>query len=513
MAERVENLLHMSGVVKTFGPVRALDGVDLQVAPGEVHALIGENGAGKSTLMKVLSGAHAATAGDIMFMGKSYTPKSPAHARESGIAMIYQELTLCPDLSVEENITLGAEDSCFDVIRKQPQKIREALTLLGYPDLPLRQKVGDFSLGVQQVIEIARALVLKAKLIILDEPTSSLSGKDTQMLFGVVRKLKEQGIAIIYISHFLEEIKELCDRFTVLRDGATVGKGVVAETSTDRIIELMVGRSVDDLYPRIPHSIGDEILSVENLAGRTLPAGIGFKLRRGEILGIAGIVGAGRSETVRALFGIAPARDGTLHIEGKSGVFKAAVLNPQRMLHSGVDLLSENRKEEGLAVDRSLWDNVTLSSVHRRSWFGWTSPASEMTESKRWLAKLRVKHHSPDQPASDLSGGNQQKVAIARILLHGADILMLDEPTRGIDVGSKQEIYRLIGELASEGKALIVVSSYLPELFGLCDTMAVMYRGSLSQIRPVDEWSENEVMQFATSGQQTAQDAKENNHV
>ncbi len=502
MAELTEPLLRMRGVAKSFGPVAALAGVDLEVRRGEVHALIGENGAGKSTLMKILSGAHRADSGEIELAGRPYAPATPAQARTAGVAMIYQELTLCPDLTVAENITLGAEESCCGLVRRQPARLREALARLGYGDLALDRPVGGLSLGVQQVVEIARALVLEARLIILDEPTSSLTGQDAQNLFAAIDRLRAQGLAIIYISHFLEEIQRLGNRFTVLRDGRSVGGGEVASTPIRDIVELMVGRTVDELYPKTAHALGETVLELRGLADANRLGGIDLTLRRGEILGLAGIIGAGRSETLRALFGLEPADAGTLRLFGRADELRAANLSPNQMLHLGLDLLSENRKEEGLAVDRPLWDNLTLSSAHRRVRWGWTSPRGERAAAGEWLAKLRVRHHNPDQPAGDLSGGNQQKIALARLLLHGADILLLDEPTRGIDIGSKQEIYRLIGELAAAGKALIVVSSYLPELFGLCDTLAVMHRGRLSRTRPIGEWTETAVMHFATSGRE-----------
>jgi ribose transport system ATP-binding protein len=348
-------------------------------------------------------------------------------------------------------------------------------------------------------VEIARALVTDARVVIMDEPTSSLTAADAQALFRVIRRLREKGISIIYISHFLEEIQELCDRYTVLRDGQTVATGEVAGTSIRELIEHMIGRSVEELYPSLPHPIGEPVLEVQGLTGAPYPAGVSFQLRKGEIMGISGLVGAGRSETIRSLFGLDVVRDGKVKIKGRPEL-AATYLTPNRALRQHLDLLSENRKEEGLALNLSIAANITLSALHKHTKNGFINLRAEHDTAKSWSEKLRVKSRDPEQPISGLSGGNQQKACIARLLHHDSDILFLDEPTRGIDVGSKAEIYRLIQELAQQGKALVVVSSYLPELLGVCDTLAVMYRGRMSAVRPVKEWTEHEIMVFATMG-------------
>ncbi len=492
-------ILQLNDITKAFGPVKALQGVNLTVREGEVHALIGENGAGKSTLMKVLSGAHMPDGGSMTLQGKSFQPKSPMEARQAGIAMIYQELTLALHLTVEENITLGIEHKGFlgKVIRRTAE-VREALEWLGqhniHPDTPVK----ELSLGKQQLIEIARAIILKAKIVIMDEPTSSLTAEDTRALFKVIRRFKERNIAVIYISHFLEETMELCDRFTVLRDGKTVASGEIAQTTMNQIIEHMVGRSVQDLYPKIPHEMGEVVLEVAELSDRYL-SGVSFKLRRGEILGLSGLVGAGRSETVRSLFGLDKAETGQVRIKGHTEL-KAHYLEPKTALASNLDLLSEDRKEEGLALGLPIFVNITLSDLKRYSKTGFLDLKREVKQANYWAQRLNIKCHHTEQAAGSLSGGNQQKICIARLLHHDSDILFLDEPTRGIDVGSKAEIYRLILELAKQGKAIVVVSSYLPELLGICDSLAVMYRGQISPVRPVKEWTEQDIMRFATSG-------------
>jgi len=492
-------LLEMTGIGKRFGPVTALAHVDLRVGAGEVHALIGENGAGKSTLMKILSGAYTPDSGQIAVAGEPVQIRGPGRSRRLGIGMIYQELTLAPHLSVAENITLGMERHLGGVLRPDSDRVRAALDRLGYGDLDPRTPVHDLGVGVQQIVEIARSLLIDARLIIMDEPTSSLGEQDTQALFTVIRRLRESGVSVIYISHFLEEVKATCDRYTVLRDGASVATGDVADTPIPTLIRHMVGREVADMFPRIPHDTGEVRLAVDGLRPAAGGPPVSWQLRRGEILGIAGLVGAGRTEILRSLFGLDRARGGSIAIDG--GPPRPLPRNPHQAMRFGLDMLSENRKEEGLATSRSLRDNITLNSLSRLATAGVIHGRAERQAVRAQLERLAVRCRDENQRADALSGGNQQKVAIARNLLRGSDILLLDEPTRGIDVGSKVDIYRLIGELAAAGKSLVVVSSYLPELFGICDSLGVVYRGSLSPIRPIADWTPTTVMSYATSGQ------------
>lgn len=491
------SLLELEGIRKNFGPVQALKGVDLKVGSSEVHALIGENGAGKSTLMKVLSGAHRADEGKIIFEGKPYTSSDPAAARALGVGMIYQELNIAPHLTVEENITLGLDTTRFGFRESKTTQVKECLSRLGHEDIPTSIQAGQLSIGQQQIVEIARALFAKSRLIIMDEPTSSLSAEDTQALFKVIARLKEDGLSVIYISHFLEEVKTVSDRFTVIRDGESVAKGDMSETSLDFIIEAMVGRSLDEMYPKRDHRIGGSVLKVRGLSGIKMPQNVSFELSKGEIMGIAGLVGSGRSELIRCLFGLDPRISGQVDVMGSPNAQTDA---PHQSLKSGLNVLSENRKEEGLAVRLSLADNLTLSrlSPYKRGPF--LNLREEKQSANQWLKELNVKYHSSQQAASTLSGGNQQKVAIARLLHHDSRILLLDEPTRGIDVGSKAEIYRLIEELADAGKSIMVISSYLPELMGICDSLAVMHKGALSPKLNIEDWSESSVMRYATSG-------------
>lgn len=497
-----EYLIELRGVCKSFGATRALHEVDLQVRAGEVHALIGENGAGKSTLMKILSGAHHADRGSIHLAGEPCWIAEPAAARDLGIAMIYQELNLAPHLTVEENITLGRERHRMGFIQLQRDRIRSALQRLNHADLPLNQQVRNLSISLQQVVEIARALVFDAKVLIMDEPTSSLSAADTRDLFQVIRRLRESGIAIIYISHFLEEVMQIADRYTVLRDGETVGTGAIDETDMSRIIAMMVGRTLEDMFPRGDHEAGDTLIEVSGVCGTRIPRDVSFRLRRGEILGIAGLVGAGRSETVRRIFGLERASAGRIGVAG--GETELSRMSPSRALKLRVDYLSEDRETEGLASRMSIGFNTTLSSIGRfagRNGRGWISSRRERKAVTHWLDEMRIRCEGPDQTVQTLSGGNQQKVALARMLEQGADVILLDEPTRGVDVGSKVEIYRLINRLAAQGKGIVFVSSYLPELLGICDTLAVMHRGELSAVRPVGEWDEHSIMEVATSGE------------
>ena len=504
MNDSGDTILTMRGISKAFGGVHALSGVDLEVRRGDVHALIGENGAGKSTLMKVLSGAYQPDDGGMTLGGVPYKPKNPMDARMSGISMVYQELNLAEHLTIEENMMLGIEKRSFGFIRRSmyAARIGEALETLEHPDLRPDVKVGDLSPGARQLVEIARGLVTDNKVFVLDEPTSSLSQVDTEHLFEVIGILKNRGVSIIYISHFLEEVKRVADRFTVLRDGKTVGNGTVSETTIDAIIELMVGRSLTEMFPRIPHEIGDEYFTVNGLKGDEQPESFSVSVRRGEILGIAGLVGAGRTESLRIMYGLEDIRSGEISIGGDTGI--ADSISPPNMIRRGMAFLSEDRKSEGLALERTIAENITLSSLPHLSKWGMVGDAVIADVSSKWAERLSMKAGKITNRVDSLSGGNQQKVALARLLQDDGDIFLLDEPTRGVDVGSKVEIFRLIGELAAQGSVLIIVSSYLPELLGICDTIAVMHRGILGPKRPVSEWDEFSIMNEATSGTKEA---------
>ncbi len=495
-SERV--LLRMQGVCKRFGAVQALDGVDLTVRAGEVHALLGENGAGKSTLMKELSGALAPDAGSMTLDGEPYAPAAPQAALERGVAMIYQELNLAPHLTVEQNIMLGREQGRFGLVarRASRQRVRRALDMLGHPELSPGTRVGELGPGLRQLVEIARALVGEARVVVLDEPTSSLSAVDTEHLFEVIARLTQRGVAVVYISHFLEEVQRVAQRFTVLRDGRTVAGGAVAETPMADVIAAMIGRRLEEFFPRVPHEPGEVLLGVSDLAGVRLPHRASLELRRGEILGLAGLAGAGRTEFLRALFALDPVRSGEVRIAG----VPAPARSPRERLTQGIGFSSEDRKRDGLLLDTSVAVNITLSRLQPFVRRGWIQGRARADAARSWVERLGIRCAGVDQPVGDLSGGNQQKVVLARLLHHDAQVLLLDEPTRGVDVASKVEIYRLLGELAARGKALLMVSSYLPELLGVCDRIAVMHRGVLGAARPVDDWTEHSLLEAAARG-------------
>jgi ribose transport system ATP-binding protein len=486
--------LEMRGVRRSFGATLALRGVNLTVAPGEVMALVGENGAGKSTLMKVLSGAIPPDAGEMLLDGQSYIPGDPLHARKCGVAMIYQELALAPHLSIMENILLGIEPCHGPLLNWGEMKKRAtaALEEVGLGHLRPETEIRRISIAQQQLVEIARAVALDCRVLVLDEPTSSLTAKDIEKLFALIRRLKARNISVVYISHFLEEVREISDRFTVLRDGETVGNGVTAGSTPNNIIALMVGREVDDLYPRSKRTPGEVILEIKDLAGRERPKSASLELRRGEVLGISGLVGAGRTELMRAVFGLDKVVRGGVRIGSFEGV-----ASPQTRWSQRIGMVSEDRKTEGLALGLSIADNLTLARLQGLGPWRLVLPSRQREACKPWIAKIPIKCQGPSQPINGLSGGNQQKVAIARLLHADVDVLLLDEPTRGIDVGSKAQIYQLIDELAAQGKAVMMISSYIPELLGVCDRIAVMSRGRLSETRDRSDWDEHQLMAAA----------------
>lgn len=496
--------LKMEGICKRFGPTLALQDVDLTVARGEVHGLVGENGAGKSTLMKILAGVYPPDSGKMWLNGVPYSPRNPADGRSAEVAMIYQELSLAPHLSIAENILLGTEPTRNGLIdwKQMYKSAAEAMARLGLSHLDPARRTMDLSPAEQQLVEVARSLAVGAQILVLDEPTSSLSQTGVERLFSLIRNLKAQDISIVYISHFLEEVQEITDRFTVLRDGKLSGEGNSSEVSIDRIASLMVGRQLEELYPRSPRKAGETLLKVSGLKGPQLLSSVDLEVRRGEVTGIAGLVGAGRTELVRCLFGLASIREGRirmLHLEGEQP--------PSRRWRQGVGMVSEDRKGEGLALSLPVADNLTLTHLKDLGPFGLITKRQQEKAADRWAQELNIRCESVFQPTETLSGGNQQKIALARLLYHDVDLLLLDEPTRGIDVGSKAQIYQMVDRLASgktdgKPKAILIISSYLPELLGVCDRLAVMFRGRLLQARPIEAWSEHEVMLAATGSQQ-----------
>jgi ribose transport system ATP-binding protein len=486
--------LEMRGVRKAFGATAALDGVDLTVAAGEVCALVGQNGAGKSTLMAILAGALKPDAGVMVLDGVRYAPRDPLAAREAGVAMIYQELSLAPHLTVMENIVLGVEPARGPLAlidRARASAIAAAaLDELGHADLALDALAAELTPAAQQLVEIARARAIGCRVLVLDEPTSSLGRADVVKLFDLIGRLKRQGLAIVYISHFIEEVKEVSDRFVVLRDGRNAGGGLTAEARPEEIVARMVGGSVDDLYPRGARVAGEQILSLE-AAGAS---GATLTVHRGEVVGIAGLLGAGRTRLLRSIFGLEPVSSGRVRVAAFIGA-----ASPRERWAQGVGLLSEDRGGEGLAPGLSVADNMTLSHLSPLGPVGLVRPSRQRSAAATWIGRLAIRCAGPEQLVAELSGGNQQKVAFARLLHHDVDVLILDEPTKGIDVGSKSQIYALIDELAGRHKAVLLVSSYFPELLGVCDRIAVMARGRLGPARSVTEWNEHSLLMEASS--------------
>ncbi|HEU4409607.1 MAG TPA: sugar ABC transporter ATP-binding protein [Polyangiaceae bacterium] len=508
-------MLSARGVGKAFGATRALASVDLEAGAGEVHAVVGENGAGKSTLMKVLAGVVGADEGAITLGGSPFRPRSPAAARRAGVALVSQEVALCPHLDVAANLALGQEPTRFGVVERArvESAARAALAEVGAGRIDPRARAGDLPLADRQLVEIARALVRwgdrpgappPARVLILDEPTSSLGREDARRLFALVRRLRGEGLLVLYISHFLEEVAAVADRYTVLRDGRSVASGAMRDVTPADLVEKMAGRRVEGAAERAPRAPGEVVLELGDLAGAAKPARASLALRRGEIFGVAGLVGAGRTELLRAIFGLDPVRSGTVRVKSWAGP-----ATPRERLAQGLGLLSEDRAHEGLALARSVAENVTLSKLEPLAPFrgaaarlaaalGLVSPARADEAAARWAGELGIKCRGPGQAAAELSGGNQQKLALARLLHHDVDVLLLDEPARGIDVGAKAQIFGLIDGLARRGKAVLLVSSYLPELLSTCDRIAVLCRGVLGEARPASSWSEHELLEQAT---------------
>jgi ribose transport system ATP-binding protein len=487
--------LSVQNVSVRFGNTIALQDVSFDLHEGEVLALIGENGAGKSTLMKVLSGAVIPQSGTMKLNGEHYQPGDPHAARELGVAMIYQELSLAPTLSVRDNIFLGMEVTRNGMLDYGTMQKRAAAAIaeLGH-DISLNTPVRDLSISDQQLVELARATAVGCKVLILDEPTSSITKQDVERLFALIKRMKEAGMSVVYISHFLEEVQQIADRFVVLRDGRTVGGGDMQRTSIAEIISLMVGRELADLYPHSARTAGEVALSVNSMAAGTKLERGSFDLHRGEVLGIFGLVGSGRTELLRAIYGLDKVRNGEVRVGTLAGTG-----SPDRLWKEGVGIVSEDRKNEGLAVNRSIAENLILSRPEKIERGVVLAPAAVHATGAEWIERMRIRCAGPKQKVSELSGGNQQKIAVGRLLYHEVDVLLLDEPTRGIDVGSKQQIYQLIDQLASQNKAVVIISSYLPELMGICDRIAVMCRGVLGPPRAVPELDEHAIMLEATS--------------
>ena len=490
-------LLRFEAVTKRYGPVVAVDRVDLELLPGEVHVVAGENGAGKSTLMKLLAQVERADDGVIRLAGEALPYGGPRSAQRAGIAMVHQELALAPHLSVAENLFLGREPGRFGVIARQRQRDQSAglLRRVGLEIEPDRQ-VGTLSVAQQQLLEIAKALALDTRVVIMDEPTATLNDAEVDDLFAVIDGLRRQGIAVLYISHRLEEIFRVSDRVTVLRDGAVVATRPTSQLDQATLVRLMVGRSLDQLYPEPPGSVGAQLLEVRDLGrqlrGRWLLGPCDLTLRSAEIVGVAGLVGSGRTELMRAIYGAYPTTTGTIEVDGK----QHRITSASEALRAGICHLSEDRKGDGLAIDMSVQANITMASLP--TWYGLLRRGEERRRAERQRDRLDIRVPSVDRPVRTLSGGNQQKVALGKLLATRARIFLLDEPARGIDVGAKAEMFQLIHELAAAGNAVAMVSSYLPELLGVCSRIVVMREGRIAGELDRSQFSEERVMALAT---------------
>lgn len=489
--------LQMQGISKTFPGVIALDDVSFELRRGEVHVLLGENGAGKSTLMKILSGAYQKSAGRIFLNGHETEIRNPKHAEELGIGIIYQELNLVPQLSAAENIFLGREPVSYPwlpgvIDRKAMQRAAtQILTGLGIK-IDVRRPVRELGIAEQQIVEVAKAISLEAKILIMDEPTSALTEKEIAELFTRIRQLKATGVSIVYISHRMEELFEIGDRVTVLRDGKNAGTHNISEITKAELIRLMVNRELTQLFPKVRASRGAEVLKVENLSNGTLK-NINFSLHRGEVLGIAGLLGSGRSELARAIFGVDRIQTGNIYVKGELQQIKS----PRRAIDLGLGFLTEDRKTQGLILALSVKDNICLSSIERFSSFGLVNAKAEDQAAERFVKELRIKTPGTNQKVINLSGGNQQKVVLSKWLCCQADIFIFDEPTRGIDVGSKAEIYQLMNQLAASGVAIIMISSELPEILGMSDRILVIHQGRITGELTADEATQEKLLHLA----------------
>jgi ribose transport system ATP-binding protein len=500
-AEATPVLLQMRGITKHFSGVRALDGVDLDVRPGEVHCLLGQNGAGKSTLIKVLAGAHRPDAGTVQWLGETANLSTPVAALRTGIATMYQELDVVDGLTVAENVYLGHELASGGLTRRRAAhaRTRELLGRLGHGDIPPQREVGRLSAAGKQIVSMARALSHDARLIVMDEPSAVLDSEEVANLFRVVRQLTAAGVAVLYISHRLEEIREIGDRITVLKDGRTVATGLPVETtSTPDLIRLMTGRTVEQVFPaRRPVAADAEpLLEVEGLGLRGVFSDVSFTVRAGEVVGLAGLVGSGRSEILETVYGARRATAGRVRVGGtplSPGSVAAAV-------RAGIGLAPEERKSQGLLLDEPIYRNVTLSTFGRFATGPMLDEKAERAVAVEQIAALELRPADPDRAARTLSGGNQQKIMLARWLVHGCRVLLLDEPTRGVDVGARAEIYGLIDSLAAAGNAVVVVSSEIDEVLGLAHRVLVIAEGRVLHSGPAQEIDEHRVLDLVMEG-------------
>jgi len=487
-------LLDMRGVSKRFPGVLAVGNADFELQSGEIHALVGENGAGKSTLIKIMTGVHRADAGAMYIAGQLASFQSPLQARRSGITAIYQEFTLVPTLSVCDNLFLGRENARFGFVNYPKEKMDAAKSLetLGV-SIDLERQVSELSVGQQQLIEIARALLVDCRILVMDEPTAALPPSEVDRLFQTLRDLAKRGIGIVFIGHRLDEVLAIADRVTVMRDGRTIATSHASEITRNRLIEQMVGRSLDQEFPKVRATHGDVCLDVRHMSGGKV-RDVSFSVRRGEVIGFGGLMGAGRTELARLIFGADRREAGEVLVNDHP----VHISSPRDAIAEGICLLTEDRKAQGLVLRASVRDNFALSNLKRWSRLGWINQRVERSRFVALVEKLNIRTAGEDQRAEELSGGNQQKLLIARWLETHSQVVIFDEPTRGIDVGAKYEMYLLINKLAAQGKAVIVVSSDLPELLGMCDRILVMKEGTIvGEITDVSHATQEQVIALA----------------
>lgn len=492
-------MIHMTGICKAFSSNQVLNGVEFELRAGEIHALMGENGAGKSTLMKILSGIHQKDNGNITVNGQEKTFKNVRDSEACGIHVIHQELNILPDLSVAENLFLGKELTHGFGILKNKEMCRqtyELLCKLGL-DIDPKTRAGDLSVGKQQLVEIAKAIASDAKYIVMDEPTAALTDREIQTLFETVRELKNKGISFVYISHRMEEIFAICDRITILRDGQYAGVREIPKTSFDEIVAMMVGRELGERFPERNAQIGNVKLSVRNLSAPKAFENVSFDLRKGEVLVLAGLMGSGRTEVAQTLFGHRKAKQGHIHIDGQS----VSIKNPIQAMRHKIGFVTEDRKTEGLVLDFSIRDNIMLPNLDKTCRVGITQIKAEREFVQNFIEQLAIRTTNAELAAKSLSGGNQQKVVLAKWLGTKPDILILDEPTRGVDIGAKKEIYNIINQLAEAGVAILMISSELPEVIGMADRVLVMHEGRITGEVTQENMTQEHIMHFATGGE------------
>lgn len=490
--------IEMRGIDKSFGSNQVLKQAGFTLESGEVHALMGENGAGKSTLMKILTGVYTKDAGTVLVDGKEVNYKNPQEAEKAGIVFIYQELNVMFDLTVEENLFMGKEiHGKFGICDKKAmqKKAQEALNILGVNISP-KTVMAELSVGQQQMVEICKALMADAKVIIMDEPTAALTQSETVALFKVIESLRKKGVSMVYISHRMEEIFELCDRITVLRDGSYIGVKNIPETNMNEIVKMMIGREIGERYPSRNVKIGKEVLKVKELTRKGTFHDVNFSVRAGEVLGVSGLMGAGRTEIMQAIFGNLSYESGTIEIDGK----EVKISNPRQAMEHGIGFITEDRKTEGLMLDKSIRENISLCNLRRISKLSVISREAEKNMVAEAIKDLHIKCFGSYHECNNLSGGNQQKVVLAKWILTNPKILILDEPTRGVDIGAKKEIYSIINKLAAQGVAIIMVSSELPEVLGMSDNIMVVREGEVRGIISYEEANQERVMTLATGG-------------